>query len=87
MKGVSIRAIIVADHVGRHRIPRECFDDLLRQPLRRRVAGHRKPEQLAPAVADHKERKQTLECRCRNYAEINRRDGMRVIVQQRPPAL
>ena len=51
------------------------------------AAGHRKPEQLAPAVADHKERKQTLECHCRNYAEINRRDGMRMIVQERPPAL
>ena len=31
----------------RCRTPRECLHDLLRQPLRGRVPGHREPEQLS----------------------------------------
>ena len=29
---------------------RECFGDLARQPLRRRLWGHRKPQQLPPSM-------------------------------------
>jgi hypothetical protein len=41
--------------------PRECLHDLLRQPFRRRVTGHREPEQLS--VAQHEKRKQTPKVR------------------------
>jgi hypothetical protein len=30
-----------------------CLDNLLRQPLGRRMPGHRKPEQLPPIMADN----------------------------------
>ncbi len=31
-----------------------CFDDLARQPLRRWVLGHRKPQQLPPSMAKNR---------------------------------
>src|SRR6478672_6558016 len=49
---LPVSAIIVAHQIGRCRVPRECFHDLLRQPLRRRVPRHREPKQLSPAVTD-----------------------------------
>jgi hypothetical protein len=72
-EGLPISAIIVADQVDRCRVPRKCFDDLLRQPLCCRVPGHRKPKQLASAMAYYEEYKQTLECHRLDHAEINRR--------------
>jgi CubicO group peptidase (beta-lactamase class C family) len=53
-EGVPVGAVIVAHQIGRCRIPRECLHDLLRQPLRRRIPGYRKPQQLSPSVANHK---------------------------------
>jgi len=35
-------SVIVADEIFWRRIPRECFGDLARQPLRRWILGHRK---------------------------------------------
>jgi hypothetical protein len=43
--------IVVAHQIGWCRIPWECLHDLLRQPLYRRVPGHREPEQLSSTVA------------------------------------
>ena len=42
-EGSSVCTIIVADQIARRCVPRECFHDLLRQPLRRRVLGYREP--------------------------------------------
>ena len=58
---LSIGAIIVAHQIGRCRPPRECLQDLLRQPLRGRVPGHREPEQLSSTMPQHQKRKQALE--------------------------
>src|SRR5208282_3483964 len=49
-EGLPVSAIIVAHQIGRCRVPRKCLYDLLRQPLRGRVPGHREPKQLSPAV-------------------------------------
>ena len=56
-KGFPVSAIIVAHQIGRCRVPRECLHDLLRQPLRRRVPGHRESKQLSPAVTDDEKQK------------------------------
>src|ERR1039457_7064017 len=40
---VPVSAIVVAHQIDRCSVPRECLDDLLRQPLRRRVPRHREP--------------------------------------------
>jgi hypothetical protein len=39
---------------GKYGVKRERFSDLACQPLGRRVAGHRKPQQLATFVAENK---------------------------------
>jgi hypothetical protein len=62
-------AIIVAHQIGRCRAPRECLHDLLRQPLRGRVPGHREPEQLARP--------------CPNTRNANRHSNVRVGTTQR----
>src|ERR1700745_3483634 len=62
-EGVPVGAVIVAHQIGRGGISRECLHDLLRQPLRRRIPGYRKPQQLSPSVANHKKSKQALERR------------------------
>ena len=56
-EGLPVSTIIVADQIGRCRIPRKCLHDLLRQPLRRRVPGHRESKQLSPAVTDDEKQK------------------------------
>ena len=73
--------------IGRCRLPREGLDNLLRQPFCGRMPGHREPQQLPPSVADNDEGKQTLEVHGWNHAQIDRSDRLRVIVQERPPAL
>ena len=49
-EGLPVCAIIVAHHIGRRRVPRKRLYDLLGQPLRRRIPGYRKPQQLSPSV-------------------------------------
>src|ERR1700730_13918005 len=44
-------SVIVTDEIFGRRLPRECFGDLARQPLRSWVLGHRKPQQLPPSMA------------------------------------
>src|SRR5262249_57085732 len=61
LEGLPVGTIIVAHQIGGRRVPRECLCDLLGQPLRRRVAGHRKPQQLPPSMAQNKKGKQPLE--------------------------
>src|SRR5215467_13864759 len=82
-----IGAIIVAHQIGRRRVPRERLHDLLRQPLLRRMPGHRKPEELASTMTPQREPQQALECQGRNHAEIDRRDGVRMVAEKCPPSL
>jgi|EndMetStandDraft_2_1072991.scaffolds.fasta_scaffold119835_1 hypothetical protein len=48
------------------------------QPLRRRIAGDRKPQQLLPSMAHKKKGKQPLEGQGWNHAQIDRRNGVRM---------
>jgi hypothetical protein len=84
---LSIGAIIVPHQVGRCRAPRECVHDLLRQPLRGRVPGHREPEQLSSTMAQHEKCKQALERQGWNHAEIDRCNGVCMVAQECPPNL
>jgi hypothetical protein len=61
----------------------ECFYNLLRQPLRCRMSGDCKPEQLSSAVAHDQKRKQALEWHGWNHAELDRRDRVRMVSQER----
>jgi len=71
-EGLPVGTIIVADQITRCHIPRECFHDLLRQPLRRGMLGHRKPEKLSSTMAHDQKGKQELKGQGRHQAKIDR---------------
>src|SRR5674536_220119 len=72
-------SIVVADDVCWRRVPGECLGNLACQPLRRRMLGNRKPQQLPPSVAENKKCEELLKGNRRNYKEINRRDPVSVL--------
>src|SRR6266536_6293526 len=84
---MPVGTIIVAHQIGGRRVPGECLCHLLSQPFRRRIAGHRKPQQLPPSMADNKKGKQPLEAQGWNHAQIDRRNRVRMVAQECPPAL
>ena len=47
-------SVIVANEILRRAVPGKRFGDLPCQPLGCRIAGHRKPQQLSPAMAENK---------------------------------
>src|SRR5262245_1521400 len=71
----------------RCRVPWERFSDLARQPLGRRVAGHRKPQQLPTFVAENKKCKELLKRNRRNHEQINRRNPLHMIAKEGLPCL
>jgi hypothetical protein len=53
--GISAKcSVVVTDEIFGRRVPRQCFGDLARQPLRRGVLGHRKLQQLPLSMAKNK---------------------------------
>ena len=73
----AVGAVIVAHQIRWHRFPRKGLDNLLRQPLRRRMPGHRIPQQLSSSVADNDEGKQALEVHARIERFFNRAKNSR----------
>jgi hypothetical protein len=51
------------------------------------MSGYREPQQLPPSMTKDKKCKQPVECHGRNHAEINRGNGVRMVVQECPPIL
>jgi hypothetical protein len=76
-------SVVVADDICRRSVPGECLGNLARQPLRRRMPGHRKPQQLPPSVAENKKCEELLKGNRRNHKEINRRDPVSVVIKMR----
>jgi hypothetical protein len=75
-------SVIVTDEIFRRPVPRERFGDLTRQPLRRRVTGHCKPQQLSPFVPENQKCEELLERDCRNHKQINRRNPLHMIADE-----
>src|SRR5262244_2859237 len=69
------------------RVPWERFSDLAYQPLGRRVAGHRKPQQLPTFVAENKTCEELLKRNRRNHEQIDRRDPLHMIAKEGLPSL
>jgi hypothetical protein len=86
-EGLSVGTIIVADQIARCRFPRECLGDLLRQPLRRRMLGHREPQKLSSTMAHDQKGKQALKRQGRNQTKVDRRNRVRMVAQECPPRL
>ena len=74
----TVCAVIVAHQIGRCCLPRKGLDNLLRQPLRGRMPGHGKPQQLSSSVADNDEGKQALEVHRWNHAQVDRSNRLRI---------
>src|SRR5262245_49741106 len=49
--GATKCSVVVTDEIFGRRVPGKCFGDLAREPLPRRVLGHRKSQQLPPLMA------------------------------------
>ena len=79
-------SVIVANEILRCRVPWERLSDLARQPLDRRVAGHRKPQQLPTFVAKNKTCERLLKRNRRNHEQINRRNPLHMIAKEGPPS-
>ena len=80
-------SVVIADDICWRPVPGECLGNLACQPLRRRMLGHRKPQQLPPSVAENKKCVELLKGNRRNYEEINRRDPVSVVAQEGLPRL
>ena len=86
-ESLPVGTVIVAHQIARRRIPGKCLHHLLRQPFGGRVPRNGKPEQLPATVAYDEKRKQALKCQGSNHAEIDCRNGIRVVAQECPPGL
>src|SRR6516164_133781 len=80
-------SVVVANEIFWRAVPRKCFSDLTCQPLRRRIAGHRKPQQPSPLVAVNKKCKELLKRNRRNHEQINRRNPLHMIAKEGLPSL
>src|SRR5262249_48093751 len=87
LESLPVGAIIVSHEIGRCRIPRKRLYDLLREPLRSRIAGYGNPQKLPPFVTQNNKGKQRLEGQGWNHADINRRDGICMVLQECAPTL
>jgi hypothetical protein len=68
-------------------IPWERLRDLARQPVRRRIAGYRKPQQPPPFVAENNKCKEQLERNRRDHEQIDRGNALGMIVEEGLPGL
>jgi hypothetical protein len=75
-------SVIVANEILRCTVPRERFGDLARQPLGRRIAGHRKPQQPPASMAKNKKCIELLKGNRRNHKQINRRNPLHMVAKE-----
>ena len=80
-------SVVVANEIFRCSVPGKRFGDLARQPLGRRIAGHREPQQPPPLVPENQKCEKLLERNRRNHKQINRRNPLRMIAKEALPGL
>ena len=80
-------SVVVADEIFGRRVPWKCFGDLARQPLRRRVLGHRKSQQLPPLMAKDEAYEEPPKGNRRNDKQVNGCNLPPMIAKERLPAL
>src|SRR5262245_18945649 len=80
-------SVIVTNDIFRCTVPGKRFGDLARQPLGRRIEGHREPQQPPPLVPENQKCEQLLKRNRRNHKQVNRRNPFYVIADEGLPAL
>src|SRR5260370_8808048 len=83
----TIRGVSIPNEISRRVVPRERLGDLARDPLRGWVCRHAKRHPKPPSVAHNDKTIQNLECDRRHDKEVDRRDAVDVIAEERPPPL
>jgi hypothetical protein len=87
LEGTAKCSVVVAVEIFGRRVPGKCFGELAGQPLRRRVTGHRKSQQLPPLMAKDETYEEPPKGNRRNDKEINRCSLLPMIAKETLPAL
>ena len=82
LERLAVNTVAITHQKPRGRIERECFDDLLRRPLGRRVRRHVEMHSAATVETQHHETVQKPECSRRHDKEIDG-GGFREMVRQK----
>src|SRR5262249_53956780 len=84
---VAVTRIPIADQITRELLPTTGRRQLVGDPFRRWVRCDAKPQDLSPAVADHQQPIEKSEGDGRNEKQVHRRNAIRMVAQERLPAL
>ena len=75
----AISSIIAADEIGRDRVPRKRFGDLVSKPFCGGVGRYSDPDDLSPAQSKNDQGEEPLKGQRGNNKEIYSRDTVSVI--------
>ena len=85
--GMTVGGIAVPDEVVRRFIPRERFDDLLDDPLRRWMIGDAERRHPSSLVSQDDQDEQQPEADRRDHKEVHGGDTSRMIAKEGLPSL
>ena len=86
-ENLTVAGIPVSNQVPRRGLPRKRLADLIGDPGRSRMIGGVRPDEFTPRqVKDHQPVQQLEACRW-HHKQIDCRDGIFMVVYERPPAL
>src|SRR5262249_58689632 len=83
----AVTSIPIADQIARDLLPATGRRQLVGNPFRRGASGDPEPQDLSPAMADHQQSIEKSEGDGRNDKQVHRRNAIRMVAQERLPAL
>ena len=84
---LAIGSVIIADEILRRCVPWKGFGDLASKPFRRRMGRNTDPHNFSSANSEYDESEQAFEGQCWDDKKVYRCNSMRMITQERLPAL
>src|SRR6202035_4554543 len=84
---LTIGAVSVTNEIAGSLFPPACFRDLICDPFCGRMRCDAKPQNMSAAVPHAQQSKERAKRDCRHDEHIHRRDPIRVVAEERPPAL
>src|SRR5213080_2948500 len=85
--GSAINAIPITDQVARRLSPRECFGDLVCDPVRGRMGCDVDPDEVSAGQPNDDKGIEQVEANGRNNEQVHGGDVRRVVTQEGAPAL
>ena len=83
----AVTSIPIADQIARDLLPATGRRQLVGNPFRRGLRCDAEPEDLSPAVAHDQQSIEQPKGHGRNHKQVHRRNTIRIIAEERPPAL